>query len=234
MKTLMCGFALSLGMLATGANADQIINVDGEDYFLSHLTANCQSITDDPAAQIACFSAISQLLDEQSVEAPETQVSVTEMLDALRAVAQYQDDETGLSIAGSDCNIHVVYFNNYFHVSRRNISEIDLFSAQFDASKLQFDQTVAVQGGQTPLLRGVMEAGQVAAVRGGEVLESSQNNFEPRSPRVTLDAYANEVVTQLPAREDQTFEFVLVHPKRSQASAEILTAFEAFVSACRS
>jgi hypothetical protein len=77
-----------------------------------------------------------------------------------------------------------------------------------------------------------MASGTNAAIRGGVALESAQNNFEPRSARTTIDVYANEVVTQLPAREDQAFDFVLIHPQRSQASAEIWTAFETFVNAC--
>jgi hypothetical protein len=233
MKMLMYGISLSLGTLASDVLADQILTVDGEDYLLSSLLENCQSITDDPAAQITCFSTISGLLEEQSDAEPENAVSVPEALDALRAVAQYQDDETGLSIAGADCNIHIVYFNNYFHISRRNISSIDLFSAQFDASKLQHDQTVQVQSAQAPLAKGFMETGTTAATRGGVSLESMQHNFAPRSPRTTLDVYATEVVSQLQAREDQAFDFVLVHPKRSQASADIWNAFETVVNACK-
>ncbi len=232
MKMLMCGFAMSLGVLASTAKADQILNIDGEDYPLSTLLENCQSITDDPAAQIACVSSLSQLLAEQSSAAQENDVAVAPALDALRAVAEYQDDGSGLSIAGSDCNIHMIYYNNYFHISRRNISSIDLFSAQFDASKLQYDQIVQVQGAQAPLLTGVMDVGTNATVRGGIALESALDNFEPRSPRTTMDAYANEVVGQLQAREEQSFSFVLIHPQKTQASAEIWSAFEAFVSLC--
>ena len=229
MKMLMWGVALSLGALASSAQADQIVTVDGEDYFLSHLMANCQSITDDPEAQIACFGAISQLLEEQSDEVQQSDVSIPEKLEALRTVAQYQDDETGLSIVGADCNVHIVYFNNYFHISRRNISELDLFSASFAASKLSLDQT---RQAQAPFAKGVMETGSNAVIRGGIALDSGRDNFEPRSPRSTLAAYANEVVGQLQPREAQEFDFVLVHPNRSQNSAEIWTAFEAYVDAC--
>lgn len=233
MKMLLCGFAMSLGMFASSVNADQILTVDGEDYFLSHLMANCQSITDDPAAQINCFGAISKLLEEQTTGTEESVVSVATELDALRTVAQYQDDDSGLTIAGSDCKIHVLYFNNYFHISRRNISTIDLFSAQFDASKLQFDQMGEVQGAQAPLLKGLMASGENATVRGGVELDSAQNGFEPRSSRATIEVYANEVAGQLSPIESQAFDFVLVHPQRSQASAEIMGAFEAFVNACK-
>lgn len=233
MKMLMCGFAMSLGFLASGASAEDVLVVDGEEYALSTLMAHCQSITGDPEAQIACFGSISKLMEEQSGDAPEVQVSVTEKLDALRAVAQYQDDDSGLLIAGADCKVHFVYYNNYFHISRRNISSIDLFSAQFDASKFQFDQMTEVRGAQAPLLTGAMAPGANAAVRGGVALESSQENFEPRSPRMTMDVYANEVVNQLQPSERSAFEFVLVHPQRSENSGEILSAFEAFADACR-
>jgi hypothetical protein len=233
MKMLACGIAMSIGALASDVMAYQILTVDGEEYLLSSLLENCQRITGDPEAQMDCISAISQLLAAKSGEAQETAVSVTQALDALRAVAQYQDDESGLSITGSDCSIHIVYFNNYFHISRRNISTIDLFSAQFDASKLQYDQIVEVQGAQAPLLQGFMAPGTNATMRGGVALESAQHNFSPRSPRTTMDVYANEVVSQLPAKEDQTFDFVLIHPKRSQASADIWSAFETVVKACK-
>jgi len=119
MKTLMCGIALSLGMLATNVIAEQTLTINGEDYTLSALMENCQRITGDPAAQISCFTAISSLMDEQANAPQEIDVSITETLDALRAVAQYRDDDSGLLINGSDCNIHVVYYNNYFHISRR-------------------------------------------------------------------------------------------------------------------
>ena len=78
-----------------------------------------------------------------------------------------------------------------------------------------------------------MDDGFTAATWGGEALESTQHNFSPKSARTTIDAYADEVVGQLPAREDQAFDFVLVHPQRSDASADIWTAFEAYVAACR-
>lgn len=233
MKMLMCGFAMSLGVLATGAHADQIVNVDGEDYFLSHLTENCQAITGDPAAQIACFSALSKLLEEQAVSLPDNSEAVTQALDALRAVAEYQDDATGLSITGADCNIQIVYYNNYFHISRRNISTIDLFSAKFDASKLRFDQITEVRGAQAPLVTGVLDVGANAIVSGNVALDSGQDNFTPRSPDTTMDAYANQVVSELQAQEAQSFDFVLVHPQRNPANADIWGAFEEFVTTCR-
>jgi hypothetical protein len=232
MKKLVCGFVMSLGILTSEVAADQLLKIDGEDYLLSTLLETCQELSDDPVAQIACVSAVSQLLEEQTSGEQEDHEIVTEALADLRALAQYQDDGSGLSIAGSGCNIHIVYYNNYFHISRRNISEIDLFSAKFDASSFQFDKTVEVPGAQAPLVTGFMAPGAKAEIRGGLVLESSQHNFAPRSPRATIDAYANEVVGQLSAKESQTFDFVLIHPQRSQASAEIWSAFETFVDAC--
>lgn len=231
MKMLMCGLAMSLSVLASDVMAEQVLTVDGEDYLLSSLMENCQSITGDPAAQVNCFSVISRLLEEQSAEAQESDVSVIESLDALRAVAQYQDDETGLSIFGAGCNVHIIYFSNYFHISRRNISSIDLFSAQFNASKFQYDRT-EFQGAQEPMSKGFMDPGANAAIRGGVALESTQHNFLPRSPGTTLDVYATEVADQLPATEGEAFDFVIVHPKRSQDSVIIWNAFETFVDAC--
>ncbi len=233
MKTLMCGIAVSLGLLATNVMANETVNVDGEEYLLSDLMANCQSITDDPAAQIACFAAISRLMEEQGSAEQEPDVSVVEALGVLRQVAEYEDGDSGLSIVGSDCNIQVVYYANYFHISRRNVSSIDLFNAQFDASKIQLDQTVQVQGAQAPLLKGVMAPGAKAQVSGGIALDSSQQNFTPKSPRATMGDYASDVAGQLQPSEAQTFEFVLFHPQRSNDSAEIWGAFETFVESCR-
>jgi len=233
MKKLMFGIAMSLSVFASAAQADQVITVDGEEYLLSDLTANCQSITDDPAAQITCFSALSKIMEEQASEAQATDVSVVETLAALQAVAQYEDDDTGLLISGTDCRIHVLYFNNSFHISRRNVSSIDLISAQFDASKLQFDEVSEVRGAQVPLLSGEMDVSATAVMRGGIELDSSRDGFEPRSPRTTLGVYAQEVATVLTPTEDQTFDFVLVHPQRSADSDAIWAAFEAFTAACR-
>lgn len=233
MKKSTCGFALSFGFLATTAIAEQMIIVDGEEYALSSLTANCQSIANDPAAQIACFSALSRLMEEQSAGAQEPDVDVVETLNALRAVAEYQDNDSGLLITGADCNINVVYFGNYFHISRRNVSTIDLFSAEFDASKLQFDQISEVRGAQVPLLAGKMAPGASAVMRGGAQLDSTLDGFEPKSSRATLADFAAGIVGDLPVSEGQSFDFVLVHPERNDASAEIWTAFETFVETCR-
>jgi hypothetical protein len=233
MKTLMYGFAMSLAVVASGAQADQVLTVDGEVYFLSALVENCQNITDDPAGQVACFNSISTLMAEQAPQGQADAASVTTSLDALRAAAEYQDDDSGLSIFGSDCSIQIVYFDNYFHISRRNISELDLISAQFDASKLQMDQTGQIPGTQTPLLRGMLQDGAVATTHGAFGLESSLQNFTPRSPRTTLDAYAIEVIAELEPVESQSFDFVLIHPQRGEAAAEIWGAFQDFATVCK-
>ena len=78
-----------------------------------------------------------------------------------------------------------------------------------------------------------MSEGENAAPRGGIAIDSLQHGFAPRSPRVTLDTYANEVVDQLPPAAHQTFDFVLVHPKKRDAGVNIMNAFEAFVNACK-
>ena len=136
-------------------------------------------------------------------------------------------------IAGDDCNIQVTYYNNYFHISRRNISALDLFTASFDAAKVQYDQVSDVRGAAAPLVEGVLEAGATGSTRGGLELDSSKLKFAPKSPRMSLDDYANEVMDQLPAKDDQRFEFVLVHPDYKDKSADIWSAFETFVEACR-
>jgi len=233
MKLLMCGLAVSTGIVANGAMAEVTVNVDGADVPLSTLMDNCTGITGDAQAKLSCFNALTQLLDEQSGTVADDAVSVTDALNDLRTVAQYQDSESGLSIAGTACSIQIVYFNNYYHLSRRNVSTIDLFSAAFDASKIQYDQIAEVPGAQAPLFRGVMDVGVTAAMHGGVALESTEYNFAPKSARTAIDAYAHEVVDQLSTREGQTFDFVLVHPKLQSASTDIWTAFEAYVNACK-
>lgn len=233
MKTLIGALTLSIGLLTSAAQAEQMIEVDGEDIPLSTLMATCQGIADDPAAQMACFGDLTKLVEAQSAPEPEKTVSVPDALEALRSVAQYQDDGSGLLILGSECDIQVLYYNNYFHISRRNISAIDLFSVHFDAAQLQFNKFTEIQGAAAPLAKGVTADGVMAAVRGGVGLESSNQNFAPRSPRMDLDAYAREVAVQLPAEDVQTFEFVLIHPQRSAARADIWRAFAGLVEACK-
>jgi hypothetical protein len=233
MKKFMCGLALSLGFLTGAAQAEQMVTVNGTEYPLSALMLTCQKMIDQPEAQSVCFSNLSRLLGQASGTAQTAGASVSEALETLRTAAQYQDDASGLLITGSECSVKVIYFNNYFHISRRNISTIDLFSVELDASKVQVDQFLEVQGAKAPLAKGMMEAGATAVSRGGVELESAQHNFAPRSPRSSLGDYATEVAGILQAREDQAFEFVLIHPNRSQTSAEIWGAFQAYVNACR-
>ena len=233
MKTLICGLTVSLGLMANSATAQQMINIDGKDYPLSDLMATCQQITDDASKQVACFNDLAKLMAEQSGGTQKAQVSVPDALAALQEIAQYQDDDSGLVIAGTDCNIEVTYYGNYYHLSRRNISTLDLFTAKFDASKFQYDQLSQGQSGAASLAKGVLEAGATASTRGGVELDSAKLKFAPKSPRATLDAYASEVVAQLPEKANETFEFVLVHPKNQDASADIWGAFETFVGACK-
>jgi len=199
MKTLIGALTLSIGLLTSAAQAEQMIEVDGEDIPLSTLMATCQGIADDPAAQMACFGDLTKLVEAQSAPEPEKTVSVPDAL----------------------------------HISRRNISAIDLFSVHFDAAQLQFNKFTEIQGAAAPLAKGVTADGVMAAVRGGVGLESSNQNFAPRSPRMDLDAYAREVAVQLPAEDVQTFEFVLIHPQRSAARADIWRAFAGLVEACK-
>lgn len=233
MKNLMCGVAMSFGIVTSVAAADQVLVVGGEEYSLSELTNHCQSILDDPAAQISCFGNLSKLIEKQSGQGQENEASVVETLSALQAAAQYQDSETGLIVTGSECVVQFVYYGNYFHISRRNVSTIDLFSAQFDASQLQYDQTAQARSGQALLSKGVMAEGATATTHGGLELDSSLDGFAARDARTTLDVYAPAVVQELAGQEVQSFDFVLVHPKKSQASAEIWSAFEAYVSSCQ-
>lgn len=234
MRILIHSFTLSLGFVASIAQAQETVIVDGAEYKLSALMENCQKITGAPEAQLACFNSLSQLIEKQNSQPQDGGRSVRESLSALRSLAQYQDADSGLSILGTDCRIQILYFNNYYYLSRRNVSSIDLFSAQFDASKLQYDQTSEVRGAQAPLFKGVMENGSSATTHGGIALESKDHNFEPKSARAAMNTYAIEVVDQLPGRQEQTFDFVLVHPNKNGASGNIWTAFEEYVNACKS
>lgn len=231
MKLLTSLLFLSLGAFANDAKAEAMVTVEGKEYKLSTLMENCKRIT-AAETQIACFNALSQLLEKQSAGGTENSESVSQALENFRAVAQYLDRDSGLSITGTNCSIQVVYFNNYFHISRRNVSTIDVYSADFDASQLHYDQTMQAQGAPALLTKGVMDAGAVATMTGGLGLESNEHKFAPKSARTEIHAYANEVVTQLPVTESQTFDFVLVHPARSQESDQIWSAFETFVDAC--
>lgn len=233
MKLLISGLAASLSILATNAQAELMLDVDGEKYTLSALMENCQNLADDPVAQIACFSSVSKLVEEQADTTPKVVVSVSESLDALRTVAQYQTEETGLLIGGNECDVQILYYANYFHISRRNVSSIDLYSAIFDASKVQVDELTEIQGGQAPLFRGKLDEGATATVRGGVALESAQYGFAAKPARTSIGEYAVEVANQLAVQQGQSFDFVLVHPAKNDARAVILDAFETYVGACR-
>ena len=233
MNTLTGGLTLSLGILAGAAQAQQMLTINGTEYLMSDLMATCQGMTDNPDGQIACFGNVARLLEEQTGQQPQTELSVTQALDALRSAAEYRDAGSGLTITGSDCFVQVLYYNNYFHISRRNISTVDVFSAKFDASNIDIDQVSLNRRGQEPLSTGVLDSGSVAVVQGGMALESAQNGFASRSPGTALQVYASEVIDQLPSRESGSFDFVLVHPQHSDTSDQIWSAFEDFVSACR-
>ena len=229
MKLLSYGLALSLGLFAQDASAVRALDAEEANFSVTELMEECRNMTGTAEEKVACFNAVSQLIQNQGEVQEKSGPSVPEALKALRAAAEYQNDDTGLSITGTDCNVQFVYFNNYFHISRRNVSTIDLFSASFDASNV--DPEPEVRGGG-PLAKGAMDDGATALTSGGLALDSKQQNFSAKSARTTIADYANEVISQLPAAEAQTFEFVLIHPERQNAAADILSAFEAFVTAC--
>ncbi|MEO9864840.1 MAG: hypothetical protein ABJO29_09165 [Yoonia sp.] len=233
MKLQFISLAMSLAVLASGLQAEVTVNVDGTDIPMSTLLENCQSMVGEPEAKVSCFNALSELLKSQSSDTQTDETAINEALDGLRAIAAYQDGETGLLIDGAGCDIQFVYYANYFHISRRNVSTIDLFSAKFDASKLQFDQISEVRGASAPLLNAQMDNGAQAALIGGMGLDSNENNFSAKSARTSIDAYAMEVVAELTPQESQSFDFVLVHPERAQDGSDIMAAFEAYASACR-
>ena len=232
MKSLIYGAAMVFWAISTTATADQVIQVDGEPYLLSTLTANCQNIQ-DPAAQIACFASLSKLIEEQAAANPADAERVGQAIGLLQASAQYGDDESGLTITASGCNVRFDYYGNYFHISRRNISSIDLYSAEFDASQVMIEQVTPMQGGQVPMMRATMAPGAVANLRGGLALESSHSGFAPRAPGAPLSDYAAEVVSMLPVQQSATFDFVLVHPQMANANPQIWAAFSELVNVCK-
>lgn len=234
MKMLTSSLVLSLGVLTSGVAAEVLVNVDGKEYTLTALMENCQSMGDNPAAQIACFNAVSALLEKQNATPPAAvNSSIPEALNALRDAAQYEDGESGLIVQGNECKAEILYYANYFHVSRRNVSTIDLFRTQFDASKIAFDETIQVSAGQSHMSKGAMQSGAVAATIGGGTIDSAQYNLAPKPGRMSIADYAREVANQLPANESGEFNFVLVHPAKQQSSTEIWTAFKAYVDACQ-
>lgn len=233
MKLLINGLVIAASVLANAASAEVTLIVDGEEYTLSALMENCQSLSDNPVAQITCFNTVSKLVEEQSGQDPVDQVSVSDSLEAFRTVAQYQDAESGLLVGGSDCQIQILYYGNYFHLSRRNVSSIDLLSASFDASQMQSDSISEVRGAQLPVVQAEMNDGAKASIRGGVAIESAQYGFAPKSPRASVGEYAIEVTRQLDADESRRFDFVLVHPGRSDDTDDIWDAFDTLVGACK-
>ena len=233
MMRALFGAAAALVISTSGAQADYTVTIEGTEYPLADLMVNCGRASGGTETQLKCFNALTQLVQKQSGGAVESDVTVTQALDALRDVAQYRDNTSRLSIAGNDCRVRIMYYDNYFHISRRNVSTIDLFSAQFDASKMQLEQTTQVQGQSLTWSKGLMDLGETAVSQGGPTLASKQSGFSSKSPSASIDEYANSVVGQLPVRQEQTFDFVLVHPKQNGKRAEIWKAFETFVTACR-
>lgn len=234
MKPFLGGLAIATAILPAQADAQVTLVVNGNEYELTDLIARCQSMDADPAAQISCFNAVSTLLEEQtgSAEIPEA-LPAAEALNKLRGLAEYEDSETGLMIRGAECTAQIIYYGNYFHVSRRNVSSLDLFSVQFDASDVAPGGIDKTGGQQAFLSRGTMRPGAVASAIGGVGLSSAQFDFAPRSPRATLAEYAVEVVDQLPPEDSSAFDFVLVHPAKQQASDEIWAAFDTYLAACQ-
>lgn len=235
MRTFALTIAMSVGMLTTGAHAEMVLQIDGKDYPLSTLMDHCQSMADDQAKQVACFQAVSDLVEQQTAPPPvENTVSASAALEALQAIASVEDSETGLIIQGSGCNAQITYYANYFHISRRNVSSLDLYSVRFDASDFAYDQTIMAPGGQSLVATGAMKSGTVAQTFAGLEVESTQNGFAAKGPGIPVSDYALEVADQLAITESDTFDFVLVHPAKQQASDEIWSAFETYVAACQS
>ena len=241
MKKLAGGFLVSLGIVSSSVSAEIMLNVNGTEYTLTALMENCQSMVDKPEAQIACFGAVSKLVEQQSPEAQSgnaaptvSAVSTSDALEALRNVAEYQDNQSGLIIQGSECKAQIIYYANYFHVSRRNVSSMDLFSTRFDASEIANDKTVQSSPDQAHMSKGYMRAGSVAEVTGNTTIDSAQYNIAPKPGRMAIADYAVQVVDQLEADENNEFAFVLVHPEKNQSSGEIWNAFDTYVDTCQS
>ena len=234
MKMSRGGLGIVLGILSSSVSAEVMVNVDGVQYALSALMENCQSMGDNPTDQIACFNAVSKLLDQQAAEPEEASTSsVPEALEALRSVAQYDNGDSGLIVQGTECKAHIIYYANYFHVSRRNVSSIDVFSVQFDASEISQEQINQAASRNAFVSKVVMQPGAVAKSIAGEAIESAQFGIAPKSARTTIADYAVEVADQLSTNQSGEFDFVLVHPAKQQSGAEIWSAFEAYVQECQ-
>lgn len=223
---LLVGFASAQGAQAT-------IDAKKKAPSVTELMEQCRSDTLSAEAKVQCFTDLADQL-RSGAASPSVTGSVQEALDGLRRVAEYQDNETGLVIAGDSCFIHVLYYGNYFHISRRNVSTIDLVSAKFDASKLQFDQMADVSQANLSWSKGVMDAGATAVFQVGMALESNKHGFDAKQASLSLQEYAGLVVDQLPVQESQNFDFMMVHPAKADARAQIKQAYEELVTACKS
>lgn len=235
MKALLGCAAVLIAGLASGANAANPIEFEGAKLSIPELMEKCSRAEGGSEAQLKCYALLAQALKEQENAKPAGTIGVSpaaEKLEALRSVAEYQDAESGLTIVGEGCQVAVFYYGNYYRISRRNVSSIDLIHAQFDASKMQYGQMSMIQGPSMTMIRGVVDGSSPATNKGGLALESVQHGFASKSAGQTIDEYANQVVSQLPGRSEQTFDFVLVHPKKAAESNEILNAFALFVQAC--
>jgi len=233
MRSLFLGALTGLIVQTGAAQAEYSINVRGTDYPLAALMESCINANGGPEAQLRCFVALTGLVKEQTAAPETTDLSVTEALDGLRAVAEYQDDISGLSISGTDCTITVQYHGDYFYVSRRNVTSIDLLSATFDVSQMQHDQTAFSQGTAVQHARGIMQLGATASTRGGLALESAEHGFMSKTASASVSEYASSIIQNLPERQDRSFDFVLVHPAKIQSSNQIWGAFGALVGACQ-
>lgn len=230
MKVVQVFGAVLLAGTASIANA----SVGIDEASVSELMAQCSSAEGGSQAQLDCFALLAERIKQQEAnQASSGESPVIKSLEGLRAVAEYADTESGLEISGNGCLVNILYYGNYYRISRRNISGLDLYSAQFNASQLQYEQTTQLQNSALTRVRAVMESGATAVSKGGSALESVALNFEPKSASASIGEYATSVASQLPAKQDQTFEFVLVHPQRANATNEIFNAFASFVQACK-
>lgn len=230
MKKVLFGTALALFGLITAAHAEYMVKVRGADYPISSLMQSCADANGGSDAQLKCFITLTGLVKEQA-GAAQVNLSAADALDALRKVAQHQDADSGLIIDGAECRIQITYYNNYFHMSRRNVSSIDLVTAEFDAAQVQLDQVQRADAGG--VAKGFLQLGGTAVSKGGAALESADLNFPTKPAQASMQDYVQTVSAQLATRQSDSFDFVLVHPKRSQISNDIWKAFDVFVRACQ-
>jgi len=233
MRLLICSLTLPLTLFASNVLSQETLTIDGKEYTIMALTENCQSFLADPPAMAACFTALSQLIERQSGDPQAVVLDVLPALENFRMAAEVQNDDSGLTVLGTGCTIQVVYYNNYYHVSRRNVSQLDLYSVELDVADIQFDEFDEVRGAQAPLVSGLMVDDTTATTHGNVGLDSSANGFDAKPGRTAVGDYALEIVDQLQADEDQSFDFVLVHPDLRDNSDAIWEAFERFVDACK-